>query len=155
MDPKFMRAAIEEAMRGVEAGDGGPFGAAVVRDGTVIAVGHNEVVAQNDPTAHAEILAIREACRSLGTFDLSGCEIFSTCEPCPMCLAAIHWARISGLWWGASRHDAAAIGFDDLTLYETLAGRRAPAFESTGGIQREACLGLMHDWNARTDKVPY
>lgn len=155
MDPRYMQAAVDEARRGIEAGDGGPFGAAVVRDGTVIAVGHNEVIALNDPTAHAEIRAIREACASLGTFDLSGCELFSTCEPCPMCLAAIHWARISKLYWGATRHDAAAIGFDDLTLYETLAGRQAPAFEVTGEFRRELCLSLMRDWDTRSDKVPY
>ena len=114
----FMREAASAAREGVERGDGGPFGAVVVKDGRIVARACNRVVANRDPTAHAEILAIREACRALGTFDLSGCEIHATCEPCPMCLAAIHWARLDRVVYALSRHDAAALGFDDARMYE-------------------------------------
>ncbi len=110
---------------------GGPFAALVVHDGKVIGCGANAVVATNDPTAHAEISAIREACRALGGFQLTGCEIYTTCEPCPMCLGAIYWARLDRIWYSASRADAAAAGFDDAYIYDELAqppaGRAIPA----------------------------
>ena len=110
MHDDFMNEAIAEAAAGVAAGEGGPFGAVVVKNGRVVARGHNQVVAHGDPTAHAEVQAIRAACRELGSFDLSGCEIYATCEPCPMCFAAIHWARLDRVRFGATRADAAAVG---------------------------------------------
>ena len=103
MHERHMQEAVKEAEAGVRAGEGGPFGAVVVRDGRVIARGHNQVVARADPTAHAEIQAIRAACRALGTFDLAGCVIYATCEPCPMCFAAIHWSRLDAVHFGATR----------------------------------------------------
>lgn len=154
-DPRLMQAAIAEAADGLAAGEGGPFGAVVVRDGVVIAGGHNQVVGLNDPSAHAEVQAIRAACRALGTFDLSGCEIYATCEPCPMCFAAIHWARLGRVVFGASRGDAAAIGFDDAAIYDVLAGERAPAFAVTPGLEAQACLDLMRAWRDDEDRVPY
>ena len=110
---EYMRIAIEEAEEGVRCDHGGPFGAVVVYNGKVIARGHNRVIATNDPTAHAEMEVIREAARKLGRFDLSDCEIYSSCEPCPMCFSAIHWAKMKNLYFGCSREDAADIGFDD------------------------------------------
>jgi len=114
---RFMRRAIELARRGMKAGAGGPFGAVVVKDGEIIGEGHNRVIATNDPTAHGEVVAIREACAHLGNFSLAGCEIHTTGEPCPMCLGAIHWARIGRIYYGFSISDAAAIGFDDREFY--------------------------------------
>lgn len=154
-DPQLMRAAIDEAAVGLAAGDGGPFGAVVTRDGIVIARGHNQVVGLNDPSAHAEVQAIRAACRELGTFDLSGCEIYATCEPCPMCFSAIHWARLDRVHFGASRGDAAAVGFDDAAIYDVLAERRAPAFDVQGDVAADACRRLMQQWRDNEDRVPY
>ncbi|MBK1826568.1 nucleoside deaminase [Haloferula rosea] len=122
MNPEpFMRRAIELARNGMQRGDGGPFGAVVVRDGTIIGEGWNRVVADNDPTAHGEVTAIRDACTKLGNFDLTGCEIHTTGEPCPMCLGAIHWARIGRIYYGFRIEDAARGGFDDLKFYDTFA----------------------------------
>jgi tRNA(Arg) A34 adenosine deaminase TadA len=116
----LMRACLAEAARNATTADGGPFAALIVKDGRVIAHGCNCVTAQNDPTAHAEIQAIREAAAALRRFDLSGCEIFASCEPCPMCLGAIYWARIDRVYFGATRFDAAAAGFDDSRFYDEL-----------------------------------
>lgn len=154
-DPRLMQVAIAEARAGLAAGDGGPFGAVVVREGVVVAGGHNQVVGLNDPSAHAEVQAIRAACRALGTFDLSGCEIYATCEPCPMCFAAIHWARLDRVVFGATRADAAAIGFDDAAIYDVLAGQRSPAFAVAPGVGAEACCDLMRRWRDDDDRVPY
>jgi guanine deaminase len=116
-----MRRAIALAAQGMRAGDGGPFGAVVVKDGHIVGEGNNRVTSDNDPTAHAEIGAIRAACRSLGTFSLESCEIFTSCEPCPMCLAAIYWARIGRIYVASGRADAARIGFDDDLIYREIA----------------------------------
>lgn len=155
MHDDFMNEAIAEAAAGVAAGEGGPFGAVVVKDGQVIARGHNQVVAHDDPTAHAEVQAIRAACRALGSFDLSGCEIYATCEPCPMCFAAIHWARLDRVRFGASRADAAAVGFDDDAIYRVLAGEAEPAFGVEGGVAAEACRAVMRRWRDDEERVPY
>ena len=117
---RFLGLAIAEAVRGAQAGQGGPFGAVVVKDGAVIASAANAVVANNDPTAHAEVQAIRAACATLGTFQLDGCDIYASCEPCPMCLGAILWARPRAVYFAATRQDAAAAGFDDAVFYELL-----------------------------------
>ena len=155
MHDDFMDEAIAEAASGVAAGEGGPFGAVVVKDGKVVARGHNQVIAHGDPTAHAEVQAIRAACRELGTFDLAGCEIYATCEPCPMCFAAIHWARLDRVRFGASRADAAAIGFDDDEIYRVLAGDAPPAFVVEGHVGAEGCLEVMAKWRDDEERVPY
>jgi guanine deaminase len=119
---RFLALAIDEAVRGARAGQGGPFGAVVVKDGIVIAKAANAVVANRDPTAHAEVEAIRAACAALGTFQLDGCDLYASCEPCPMCWGAILWARPRALYFAATRDDAAAAGFDDAVFHEMLAG---------------------------------
>jgi guanine deaminase len=121
----FLDMAIAEAIRGARDGQGGPFGAIVVRDGEVVAAAANAVVANNDPTAHAEVQAIRAACAALGSFQLEGCDIYASCEPCPMCLGAILWARPRAVYYAATRADAAAAGFDDAAFYQILAGGTA------------------------------
>ena len=120
----FLRLAIAEAVRGVQARQGGPFGAVVVKDGVIIARGCNQVTSSHDPTAHAEVVAIRAACAALGAFQLDGCDVYASCEPCPMCLGALYWARPRAVYFAAARQDAAAAGFDDEFIYEELA--RAP-----------------------------
>jgi len=122
-NPEFMKQAIELATGNVVSGHGGPFGAVIVRDGVVVATGVNQVTATNDPTAHAEVTAIRNACRELGDFSLAGCVIYTSCEPCPMCLAAIYWARMDGIFYSGTAEDAAAAGFDDAFLYEEMKKR--------------------------------
>ena len=117
----FMRRALALAREGMNGNAGGPFGAVIVKDGHILAEGCNRVTSTNDPTAHAEIVAIREACRKLGTFDLAGAEIYASCEPCPMCLGALYWARPRAVYFAATRIDAAAAGFDDALIYEELA----------------------------------
>jgi guanine deaminase len=150
-----MRMAVAEARRGVRAGEGGPFGAVIVRDGVPIARGHNRVVAANDPTAHAEIVALRRAARKLGRFHLPDCVLFTTCEPCPMCLAAIHWARIKVFWYGCTRRDAARIGFADKDIYEFMAGRPAKGVPRGRPLLRGDCLEVFAEWFGRRDRVPY
>src|SRR5579863_8505927 len=120
MSNSYMQEAIHRAVENVRSGRGGPFGAIVVKDGRVIANGANSVTSTNDPTAHAEVNAIREACRALGTFQLNGCEIYTSCEPCPMCLGAIYWARPDRVFYAATANDAAAAGFDDSFIYDEM-----------------------------------
>ena len=115
-----MQKAIELSHQGMDTGKGGPFGAVVVKNGTIVGMGHNQVTATNDPTAHAEVVAIRDACQHLGTFQLDGCELFTSCEPCPMCLGAIYWARPDKVYYANTRDDAAAIGFDDAFIYSEI-----------------------------------
>ena len=121
MHEAYMKRAVELSRRGMESGHGGPFGAVIVRGGTVVGEGWNEVLSSKDPTAHAEVVAIRNACRALGTYDLSGCEIYASCEPCPMCLGAVYWSRIGRVYFSIGRHDAAGIEFRDEFIYEELA----------------------------------
>ena len=156
MKIEFMQAAIEEAFQGMKGNEGGPFGAVVVRDGKIIARAHNEVISTGDPTAHAEIQAIRKACKILGGFVLSGCEIYSTCEPCPMCLGAVYWARIPRLYYGCSRADAELIGFSDKVIYDAII-EQDPAMSGLAAVQiaRDACLPLMEFWDKKSDKVAY
>lgn len=151
---KFMRQAIELAVENVKNG-GGPFGAVVVRNDEVIATGVNRVTPNNDPTAHAEVNAIRAACTKLGTFDLTGCVIYSSCEPCPMCLGAIYWAHIDKIYFGANQHDAAAINFDDSFIYRELelpVGKRRKPAEN---ILHEEALAPFNLWRDKEDKVEY
>jgi tRNA(Arg) A34 adenosine deaminase TadA len=153
-DPKFLRQAARLALRGVSTGQGGPFGAVIVKDGVVVGRGFNRVTGTNDPTAHAEVVAIGQACRKLRTFSLAGATLYASCEPCPMCLAAIQWARIDRVWFGCDRHDAARAGFDDAFLYEEF--ERAPHERRLPVAQafREAALPAFAAWIAKADRVP-
>ena len=151
----FMREAIKEADAGMRGGRGGPFGCVIVRQGEVIARGNNRVTSTNDPTAHAEVTAIREACAALKTLPLNDCELYTSCEPCPMCLAAIYWARIPRVFYGNTRADAAAIGFDDDFIYQQIPlapDRRTIAMQPL--LRPEAQISFT-DWVAKTDKVRY
>ncbi|MGS0972290.1 MAG: nucleoside deaminase [Candidatus Izemoplasmataceae bacterium] len=152
---KYMKEAIEEAFRGMRSNDGGPFGAVIVKDGEIIAVGHNEVLKTNDPTAHAEIVAIRKATSKLGRFDLSDCEIYSTCEPCPMCYSAIHWAKMKTLYYGATRYDAADIDFDDQYIYDVILGKTSKLQVKKEQMEHEECLRPFKEWAEKADKVGY
>ena len=154
MNP-LMNKAIEEARSGFNRDHGGPFGATIVRDGVLIAQAHNEVLKTNDPTAHAEILAIRKACAHLKNYDLSDCEIYSTSEPCPMCFSAIHWSRLQKLYFGTTRDDVAVIGFDDSLIYDILSGKTHVVQTESINVERESCLGLLQEWDAKPDKVLY
>jgi len=154
MEEMFMRRAVALSCQGVAEG-GGPFGAVVVRDGVIIGEGRNNVIPGADPTLHAEIVAIRAACAALGTHDLSGAVLYTSCEPCPMCLAATWWARISEVVYGNDRVDAAAIGFDDAAIYEEVSrplhARALPIRRLLG----EEAISAFRLWEEKTDKVPY
>lgn len=150
-----MKIAIEEARKGMKNNEGGPFGAAVVRNGKIIAKGRNLVIKTNDPTAHAEIIAIRRATAKLKRFDLSDCEIYSSCEPCPMCFSAIHWAKIRKLYFGCTRNDAAKIGFDDKFIYDVIQGKAAKKQVKTMRLNHKDCLNLFKKWQDKNDKKLY
>lgn len=155
MNGQFMREAIRLALDKMRQGAGGPFGAVIVKDGQVVGRGWNQVTSANDPTAHAEVMAIREACRHLGSFRLGGCELYASCEPCPMCLGAIYWSRLSRLYFAATRADAAEAGFDDLLIYQEmarpLAERRLPAVQ----LLRDQALAAFAEWKANPAKTAY
>ncbi|MFI5335677.1 MAG: nucleoside deaminase [Opitutales bacterium] len=151
----FMRTAIALADEGMRASHGGPFGCVVVRRGEIIGRGNNRVTSTNDPTAHAEVTAIRDACARLKTFQLTDCELYTSCEPCPMCLSAIYWARIPTVHYGNTRQDAAAIGFDDDFIYQQVAlppERRSVRMQP---LLRDEALGSFRAWAALEDKVKY
>ena len=154
MDNKFMRRAIELAEKSVENG-GGPFGAVIVKDDRIVAEGNNMVTLNNDPTAHAEVSTIRIACEKLKTFDLRGCVIYSSCEPCPMCLSAIYWAHIDKIYYGCNKSDAKNIGFDDSFIYDEInlqpEKRSIPAKE----YLREEALSAFRMWEDKEDKTEY
>jgi guanine deaminase len=152
---KFMKEAIIKAEENILTGQGGPFGAVVVRDGKIIAAVGNRVTSTNDPTAHAEVVAIREACKALDTFDLTGCEIYASCEPCPMCLGAIMWARIDRLYYAADRIDASRAGFDDELFYTELAlPVEKRMLRPTQLLQKEA-NEVFDKWIEESDKILY
>lgn len=151
----FMARAIELSRTHMEAGEGGPFGAVVVKDGEVVGEGWNQVTSSSDPTAHAEVMAIRKACQRLGTFSLKGCEIYTSCEPCPMCLSAIYWARLDRAWYGNGQADAAAIRFDDAWLYREVALPMGERTLPLTQLMREEALEVFRAWDAKPDKVPY
>jgi tRNA(Arg) A34 adenosine deaminase TadA len=154
-DPAHLRRAVELATANVLAGTGGPFAAVIVRDGQVIAEAANSVTTTNDPTAHGEINAIRKACAALGTFSLAGCEIYSSCEPCPMCLAAIYWARLGALYYGCDQKDAARAGFDDAFLYEEIAkAKDIRSIPSLQMLQAEAWEAFA-TWIAEPARIEY
>ena len=155
MQEEFMRRAIALALENVRSGSGGPFAAVIVKDGRVVAEGVNRVTGTNDPTAHAEVVAIREACRKLENFQLADCDLYTTCEPCPMCLGAIYWARPARVFYACVAADAAAAGFDDAFIYEELnrthAERRVPMRQ----ILREEALKIFSQWEQQEKKTPY
>lgn len=151
----FMQEAIRLSIGNVEEGNGGPFGAVVVKEGKIIARGVNQVTATNDPTAHAEVVAIRNACAALNSFQLAGCEIYASCEPCPMCLAAIYWARPAKLYYACSKEDAAAINFDDAFIYDEIARPVSERKIFTRQILREEALEAFIKWSASTIKTDY
>lgn len=155
MSNDFMLRAIALGLENVRTGNGGPFAAVIAKGGRIIAEGANRVTRTNDPTAHAEVVAIREACRALGDFQLLGCELYTTCEPCPMCLGAIYWARPARVFYACTAADAAAAGFDDAFIYDELkhppAGRKMPMEQ----ILRNESLAIFSAWKQSIDKTPY
>ena len=152
---RFMQKAIELAMDNVTSGCGGPFGAVIVRNGEIVATGVNCVTANNDPTAHAEVTAIRAACTALGSFQLTGCTIYTSCEPCPMCLAAIYWSRCEAIYFGNTAADAAHAGFDDSFLYTEVQRPHAARTISTQQLLPEQAIASLNAWRERTDKIDY
>jgi tRNA(Arg) A34 adenosine deaminase TadA len=139
----------------MDSNKGGPFGAIVVKDGVVIGRGANSVTSVNDPTAHAEVMAIRDACKNLNDFSLIGCEIYSSCEPCPMCLSAIYWARIEKIYYANTQDDAAAIDFDDAFLYEQVALPKNERSIPIISLLRDEALKIFEEWDKKEDKTPY
>lgn len=151
----FMREAIRLSKEKMDAGEGGPFGAVIIQNGNIIGRGWNRVTSANDPSAHAEIEAIRDACSNLGTYSLAGCEIYASCEPCPMCLAAVYWARLDALYFAATRDDAAAAGFDDALLYEEIS---KPHMERKLRAEQHlqlAAQAVLNIWKNNPDKESY
>lgn len=143
---RFMQLAIDEARKGITQGHGGPFGSVIVKDGEIIASGHNHVLADNDPSCHGEIDAIRKACRELGTFDLTGCELYTTGEPCHMCLCACMWANIDKIYYGCTIEDNGLIGFRD-DKFDKIFGGREKLGDYLTQMDRDACLKLFDDYN--------
>lgn len=155
-DKRFMLRAIDLARAGMESNSGGPFGCVIARNGEIVGEGMNQVTSTNDPTAHAEVVAIRNACSNLNTFQLDGCVIYTSCEPCPMCLGAIYWARPERVFIACDRNDAADAGFDDAFIYDELCGadlssRKVPI----SSLLRNEGLKVFESWNAKPDKVEY
>jgi len=155
MEERFMQRAIELALDNVRSGRGGPFGVVIVKEGHLLAEGANSVTSTNDPTAHAEIVAIREACRKLNNFQLDGCEIYSSCEPCPMCVGAIYWARVARVFYGASAGDASVAQFDDAFIFREIAQparlRRIPMTQ----MMRDEALAAFRAWMEKPDRIRY
>lgn len=155
IDIAHMQIAIDLAISGMNKNDGGPFGAIVVKDGVVVGRGNNKVTSTNDPTAHAEVVAIRDACKNLNSFQLDGCILYTSCEPCPMCLGAIYWARPDKMYFACTRHDAADVGFDDAFIYDEI---NAPITErkiETLQISRENALEAFKLWASKNDRTKY
>ena len=151
----FMNEAIRLSFETMRNNTGGPFGAVVVKDGKIIARGFNQVVSSNDPTAHAEIVAIRDACKMLNDFQLTGCEIYTSCEPCPMCMSALYWSRVDKVFYANSKSDAAKIGFDDNFIYEELALPYSQRKIELIRIMENKAIEAFNEWAAKIDKVRY
>lgn len=149
---EYMKAAIEEAERGIHAGEGGPFGCVIVKDGKIVGKGHNEVVKRKDPTCHGEIMAIHEACKALDTFDLTGCELYTTGEPCPMCMGAILWSNIGQVYYGCNIADTEEIGFRDKVFYEFNDEKKAQMVQE---MDRAECKKLYRDYQNLAEKTSY
>lgn len=154
-EEKFMQEAIALSKKAISDNEGGPFGCVIVKDDVIVGRGNNKVTSTNDPTAHAEVVAIRDACKNLNSFQLDGCEVYTSCEPCPMCLGAIYWARPAVIYFANNRQDAADSGFDDSMIYEEMAAdindRKIP-IKSLG---REEALKVFAEWKIKTDKTDY
>jgi guanine deaminase len=155
MNQKFMREAIRLSIQKMRGGHGGPFGAVVVRGDRIVGRGWNQVTSANDPTAHAEIVAIREACRRLKTFVLEGCELYTSCEPCPMCLSAIYWSRLDGIYYGNTRRDAAKIDFDDDLIYREVGLPIHQRKLVMKPLLRKEALAAFEEWRQKPDKIAY
>jgi len=155
LQKEFMRRAIELSRQKMNENCGGPFGAVIVRDGKIVGEGWNMVTSSADPTAHAEITAIRAACRHLGDFSLKGCDIYTSCEPCPMCLSAIYWARLDNIFYANTRADAAAIGFDDDFLYREISLPENVRSKPIRRILSEEAKNVFDEWRKKTDKTAY
>lgn len=155
MDMNFIGRAIELSLENVHAGSGGPFGAVIVKNNFILAEGVNRVTATNDPTAHAEVLAIRLACQKLGSFELTGCDLYSSCEPCPMCLGAIYWARIGRVYFANLAEDAAKVGFDDSAIYAEFSQPHAQREIPMIRVMREDALAAFQAWEKHPGKIHY
>jgi len=155
MNHEFMLEAIRLAKEGMDRGNGGPFGCVIVKNGVIIGRGNNQVTSTNDPTAHAEIVAIRDACQHLNSFQLDACEIYASCEPCPMCLGAIYWARPTKVYYGCSKEDAALIDFDDSFIYTEISKSLDDRHIGMEQLLREEALKVFIDWAGKTDKMKY
>ena len=154
-DQQYLQEALDLARKGMQSGAGGPFGAVIVRNGEIVGRGYNRVTSTNDPTAHAEVVAIRDACKNLGSFQLDDCVLYTSCEPCPMCLGAIYWARPDKVYYGSNQVDAANIGFDDAFIYKEIPlpyEKRSIPFEQIG---REIALEPFNKWSEKQDKIEY
>jgi len=154
-DETFMRRAIELAQKGADENLGGPFGCVVVKDGVIVGEGSNQVTSTNDPTAHAEVVAVRDACRNLGSFQLTGCIVYTSCEPCPMCLGAIYWARPAAIFFAATRDDAAEAGFDDELFYSEIEKPNSERRLSMQTMLREESQKVFRSWIEKPDKIKY
>lgn len=155
-NPKdFMTEAVELSLKAIEQNEGGPFGCVVVKDGKIIARGNNKVTSSNDPTAHAEVVAIREACKNLNSFQLTGCEIYTSCEPCPMCLGAIYWARPEAVYYANTRKDAANIGFDDAFIYDEIPVEPSERKLKMIHLPHQRASEIFDAWKNKTDKTEY
>ena len=154
-DEYFMRRAISLAQKGIDSNSGGPFGAVVVKDGEIIGEGYNQVTSTNDPTAHAEVVAIRNACQKLGSFQLDNCILYTSCEPCPMCLGAIYWARPLRVFYAATREDAAQIGFDDQFIYEEIEKNFEHRQMKLVNLMRDEGLAVFENWENKSNKTKY
>jgi guanine deaminase len=152
---KFMAEAIQLSLQTMRNNTGGPFGAVIVQNGKIIARGYNRVLETNDPTAHAEIVAIREACKSLNTFQLTGCDIYTSCEPCPMCLAAIYWARPAKIYFANTKEDAHRIGFDDDFIYHEISAAHKQRHIPMSQLLRAEALKAFEEWDKKIDKIRY
>ena len=153
---EYMKVAKELAEENLSTNAGGPFGACVVKDGVIIGRGSNKVISENDPTAHAEIIAIREACKTIGAYDLSGCELYTSCYPCPMCLSAIIWANIKKVYYGNTKEDAAEIGFRDEFIYEHIKNGNSNAdVLALESMDREETIKAFEEYKAKDDKIDY
>ncbi|WP_179343668.1 nucleoside deaminase [Winogradskyella ursingii] len=152
---KYMKEAVNAALKGMGNNEGGPFGCVIVKDGKIVGRGNNRVTSTNDPTAHGEVMAIRDACKNLNSFQLDGCELYTSCEPCPMCLGAIYWARVDKVYFGSTQVDAAAIGFDDQFIYDEIplpySDRRIPFIQLAHDIAMEP----FEKWSEKEDKTEY
>lgn len=154
-EKEFMKEAIALSKKSLTDNSGGPFGCVIVKDGVIIGRGNNQVTSNNDPTAHAEIVAIRNACKNLNTFQLEGCEIYTSCEPCPMCLGAIYWARPSVIYYANTREDAREIGFDDSMIYDEVNSPVTERIIKTINLEREEANKVFAEWAEKKDKTAY